>query len=170
MFKSHNICIRWSTLYWIEHDWLYLCVIELSDNVRKYFATSIGWKAWIQEERQKRFELNSTSTVWKQFVQAPITQTNKQTLWTSHLLYACILSLYSIWIRVVFILQDKIFCQEWNEALIWNGALTGAGTREIMFLRAALWQAWRGGSPIATLPHCQTATWLNIAVCPRGGN
>ena len=87
--------------------------------------------------------------------QLPSPRLNKQTLRTLHLLFACILSLDSIWLRVVFILQDKIFCREWNEVLIWNGALTGAGTREIMFLRAALWQVWRGGS--------HSATWLNIS-------
>ena len=84
---------------------------------------------------------------------------NMPTLWTLHLLFACIFSLYSIWFRVVFKLQDKIFCREWNEVLIWNGALTGAGTREIMFLRAALWQVWRGGSHTARLPGCHMAKY-----------
>ena len=79
---------------------------------------------------------------------------NMPTLWTLHLLFACILSLYSIWFRVVFKLQDKIFCREWNEVLIWNGALTGAGTRGIMFFASSLVAGLEGREP-----HCQMAKY-----------
>ena len=206
MFKSHNICIRWSTLYWIEHDWLYLCVIELLDNVRKYFATSIGWKAWIQEERQKVLSWARPPLFENNLSKLPSPRHNMPTVNITPSLCVHIVSILNMIQSCIYTARKNILPRMERSPNLKQGTYRSRHTRNYVFasslvaglephchmakyilyiiiiyyivllyiiilyifLRAACWQVWRGGSHIATLP--QGATWLNIAVCPRGGN
>lgn len=87
---------------------------------------------------------------------------NMPTLWTLHLLFACIFSLYSIWFRVVFILQDKnILPRMERSPNLKRGTYRSRHTRNYVFA-SSLVAGLEGREPhchTATLPDCHMAKY-----------